>query len=165
MELRFMKYHSLRKVACWFTLILISSLVILTTLPKIALAQTSSALQSLDQAIDFEDKKDFTNAEFFYKNAIKEVLQSKDVEVLIVAKTRLANLPGTSSGQKKKLLEQAEAGEIALGDRASVGGTCGECNTSDGNKSCKPGASGVPGFAGDGECSGAGATLRCKRCR
>ncbi|HAC65396.1 MAG TPA: hypothetical protein DCF68_18170 [Cyanothece sp. UBA12306] len=89
---------------------------------------TTSALEDLEQAIDFEERGDIVNAEFFYKRVIDLILANKELDSFILAKQNLAQIKQNRGEiiEANQLKEEAEAGEKALGSPIFVGGGCGD---------------------------------------
>ena len=107
--------------ACGLVLLIFN---ILTILPSNAIGDdfnmNNSAHRALSEAIDAELMDQLPQAKRSYEQAIREVIRNKDVEVLFIAKTRLANIIAQQDGDQNEirlLQEQAEDAISSLGQR------------------------------------------------
>ncbi len=150
-----MKRRSPLTMLCSLVLALMLSLTVLVMSPVVASAQTprdSEALKALEDGIAASEAGNTNDAEFFFNKAIEEVLNNKDVDVLIVAKTRLGDIKKQKGELSKadRLWKQAGAGEKAIeGLTSRVGLACGECTSR---------------FGRIGEWAGFGPWRRCVTC-
>ncbi|GFE69526.1 hypothetical protein [Chroococcus sp. FPU101] len=120
------------KIAGSLILVVVLALTLILSYPIVVLAQgttPSTALELLEKGIQADESGDDNEAKRSYKKAIEQVLEDRDVEVFIVAKTRLANLEEKAGATRlvTKLREEAQAAEKSLGADTDGGGICGEC--------------------------------------
>ncbi|MDJ0717031.1 MAG: hypothetical protein QNJ54_22915 [Prochloraceae cyanobacterium] len=114
-----MQRKSLIQVA--FSLILALALVITTVVlfPGVASAEDSSdtAVEALEEGIEYYNQGDEENAELSFEEAIDEVLANKEVDVLIVAKQYLSKIKESQGYEQEaeELYQQSVHGRKALG--------------------------------------------------
>ncbi|GFE69527.1 hypothetical protein [Chroococcus sp. FPU101] len=142
------------KIAYSLILIIVLAITLILSLSTVASAQSKSqnkTLELLKKGIQAEEKGEEANADFFYTQAINQVLENRELEVLIVAKTRQAKIKDQQGATRvaTKLREEAQAAEKALGEDTNITERCGECKTDTGEL---------------GQYTGSGVLKRCIKC-